>query len=355
MTQIPGESQPHARNTLEDEARASRLLIGFLLLICITLAFVSVLAFKLMRGYFSSLPQQQVRCREWEDSSCPPGSSCVEGQCVTFSRPENCQIGDSCPGKCSPHPDLECIDGRYAVIEGEDYCRDSDVLDFLSALSRKCGSASACKSTDLENYAIENEELYELLAKFPTTAVHFPSAKPKKFTNWPPARGREHYINGISPQQLQAIREADFVLFVITASQDGRPQSATTSVATENARLSFNRYELARDLLLEALKASGNERNQLIEKFKLAQVGDRRQIGIAEYMQMFRNRAVAWSPSASDRLRGLVEKGTALPDGANKRWRDATINQTVFIVPIRCSITNRVNTALTKVGMLDVD
>jgi len=218
----------------------------------------------------------------------------------------------------------------------------------LTELSRKCGSAKACKSTDLENYAIENEELYQLLAKFPTTAIHFPGGKPKKFSNWPPVRGREHYVNSIPPEQLKATRDADFVLFVVTASRDGRPQGSTTRVATENARLSFNRYELARDFLLEALEATDDERSQLIDKFKLAQVGDRRQIDIIEYQKMFRNRGVAWSSQAQLRLRALVEQGSALTDPQEKRWRDATVNQTVFIVPIRCSINDK----LTAMGML---
>lgn len=314
-----------------------RKLIAVSSLSAITLAFVMVLLFKLINSLISTPvvnnDPRTAECSELHDE-CGNDMVCQSGVCVPLAQPERCQVGDPCSSKCEPGQELRCSnDNIYVQVSWDqpEVCHEQKVIDFLSVLNQKCRSAESCTSQQFSDIALQVRELYRLLADFhDLTSMHFPGGKPGK-GNWPSDDVAAHYIARLRPR-VQAYKDAKVIFLVATASPGSKK--------ADNDRVAYARTQKAIWFIEQAAKAEGlspTEIEAIRKKTRIAQIGDQRPIEYGLYNALFGQSTVAWSSKYEVQLRGLIEQGEKI-NNSNRRWRDRTINQTVFIVPVPCEV-----------------
>ncbi len=312
-----------------------RKLIAVSSLSAITLAFVMVLLFKLI-GSLMSVPivgevVPTAECSELHDE-CGAGMVCQSGTCVTIAQPTRCRVGDPCTRECEPGTDLMCSNEIYVRVpwNQDEVCRDQDVVDFLAVLDQKCRSVTSCTSKQFSELALGVRDLHKLLSRFhDLTSMHFPPGKPSG-DSWPSKEVTAHYVSRLRGH-VQAYKEANAIFLVATASRGRKAQ---------NDRVSYARTQPALDFMKLAATAEGlksTEWDEIRAKTRIAQIGNQLPIDYHLYNAQFSATTVAWSQKHEDQLLGLLDKGDKI-SVKNERWRNKTINQTVFIVPVPCEV-----------------
>lgn len=332
-----------ARQRSHDE-RDARLLTALTILSAISAAFCLVLAFQVSLYSFGrhNAPAAQVapsECTEGEyPSRCPSGEICQGGQCVPPGEPTRCEPGALC-GTCNCDAPLACNSANVCTVPvTTGVCEDTNVLQFLNELQKKCGNARKCESKDLDKYAIAHEDFLNLMVQFPSTlALHFPDGQPAPLASrrWPSPEESAHYINRIRTS-LDELKSADRILLVGLASKDRRKRDANA-----NTELTLQRLIATQDLIYKAASSvlEPKEAEAIENKTSFIQLGDRRPIDARFYGNQYGNRPIAWEKGVEDQLRHLVEQGDLSGSSDDLRWRDRTLNQVVFVVPIPCKLS----------------
>lgn len=343
------ETLPAPRRSLEvrrfssAELRSIRFLVATSALTSIVLSLVAVLGFQLLKYVNSgAAPEVGAQCEEGEGDTCPEGQSCIGRRCVTVRAPRYCQIGDPCPGdRCEAEPTLRCGDkGKYVMAQAlpDQICADPRVQGFLTEVGKQCGSLKACETSQLADFAISHEDFLEVMMSFPgAVQLHFDKGKPNS-RPWPAAI-EAHYVEELKGTRKE-LEAAKSVLLVALSSRD-TATDVPGATPSEDA-LTLRRAQEAEKLARAALgpTATAAELDRLDEKFKFVLIGKRKQLDREFYNEAMIVRSVAWDRKNQNKLRGLIRASDPLT-AAEQRWRDLTINQAVFIVPIPCGLGDR--------------
>jgi len=340
---IPGTDADTADEFRSADLRVTRLLVFLTSLSAIALALTAILGVnlivRLLNGGDGGVDVEQECTEEFDE--CGENMACVLGECVEIIRSTTCQVGDACSRPCQTDGTLRCdkTTNLYTVsAQYDQICDDVQVTEFIEGLEKKCGDAQSCKSSDFEKFAISMNDFWELLSRFPKTlAVHYPYGRPytseakRRKTKWPSAEEAEHYTSNIKTI-IPAIDSADFVLLVATASRDKIPG--------QSDEITYLRAKQTQELINQAIDNTTPdrlERERLKNKLKVVKIGEEKQLEASEFRRFFGSRSVAWNASTQEQLRGLLQLGDKLKNRKSRVFRDRTINQTVFIVPIPCS------------------
>lgn len=341
---LPGSRRPlAARRFSSSELRSTRFLVSISAMTAIVFAFVAVLGFQLLRYIFhGAATTGSEQCVEGDDDKCLEGQTCISGRCAAAAPPKHCQVGDTCDS-CEAGPSLQCGEhGKYVAKTpaSKDICRDPEVTRFLTEVGKKCGTLKSCETSQLEDFAITHDDFLELMKAIPgTAALHFNSGTPNSQL-WPAEGGKveTHYVKGMDGL-VEALAGAETVLLVALSSRD-TPRDVPDARQAADA-LTLARAQAAQRLIRSAAGPSSTaaELDRLDEKLKFVLLGKRKQLDASFYVDTV-VRSVTWDQSSQDKLRTLIEAdGPLLP--REKRWRDRTINQTVFVVPIPCGLGAR--------------
>lgn len=338
---VPGRRRAlEARRFSSSELRSTRFLVAISAVTAIVLALVVVLGFQLLRHILPRAGQTGgAQCIEGDDDSCLEGQTCIGRRCTTVLPPKRCQVGDPCARKCEVGPTLQCSEhGKYVVAKpaSNDICSEASVAKFLNEVGKKCGTLKSCETHQLAEFAIDHAEFMDLMRTFPgTAALHFSSGKPNS-SLWPATGGKTeaHYVAGLEGL-IGALPRAQTVLLVALSSRD-TPADVSDPGQAEDG-LTLMRAKAAERVLLAAARRAALDLDKLDDQLKFVLLGKRRQLDAAFYAGDVVVRSVTWDEKSQDQLRGLIEAGEDLPP-RERRWRDRTINQTVFIVPIPCGL-----------------
>lgn len=344
---LPGAFGVLEAQTAHAELRSTRFLVVLSALTAVVLALVVVLGFQLLRYMLRGIVPggPPAECVEGEEDICPEGKTCMARHCVVFSDPKTCEVGDACTRVCTAGPELRCGEGgRYvaAQVPSRDICSDEGVRSFLAKIEKKCGSLRSCEGRQLEEFAIEHGEFLELMTTFPgTAALHFNYGKPDS-VSWPApgSRTEAHYLAGLGGFVAELGR-AQTVLLVALSSRDTPKDVPDPSHATD--ALTLARARAAERLILAAAKGSGSTAalDRLDDTLKLVLLGKRKQVDASFYAkEKVVLRSITWDEKSERALRSAIEAGAAAPQREG-RWRDRTINQTVFVVPIPCRLEGK--------------
>lgn len=323
--------------------RDTRLLTALTITSGVVAAFCFVLAFQVSqyngghRGAAAGLPSEFDECTEGEvPSRCADGELCQNGDCVAAGAASRCERGALCDGNCSCESPLAC-DGRRVCTLAQDpgVCTDPSVLEFLTLLKDKCADPRKCETKDLDRYAIAYGDFMTLMLQFPSTmAVHFPAGQPSPTSErrWPNNDESAHYINRMR-ESVDELKAADRIIMVGLASRDRQQKDPNANKAITLQRL------LATQSLLYRTASSvltPDEAAAIEDKTVFIQLGDQRTLDARFYGERYGNRPIAWDSGTEAQLRHLVEDSGRTADPADLRWRDRTLNQVVFVVPIPC-------------------
>lgn len=337
------ETLPASRRPLEvrrfssSELRSTRFLVSISATTAIVFAFVAVLGFQLVRYVFhGAAVTVNAQCVEGTDDNCLEGQTCISGRCATATPPKRCQVGDLCDS-CEAAANLHCEHGKYVAAKpaSKDICKDPEVTRFLTEVGKKCGTLKSCETSQLEDFAITHDDFLALMTAIPgTAALHFSGGTPTSQL-WPPKGGKNetHYVEGMEGL-VEALAGAETVLLVALSSRD-TPNDVPDARQAADA-LTLARAQATQRLIRSAAGPSSTaaELDKLDEKLKFVLLGKRKQLDASFYADTV-VRSVTWDQSSQNKLRTLIEAdGPLLP--RDKRWRDRTINQTVFVVPIPC-------------------
>lgn len=321
--------------------RDARLVTALTVLSAVIAAFCLVLALQVSqysRHAAAQPPAPPEECREGEvPSRCPAGEFCQAGVCTTPGSSARCEPGALC-ASCDCDAPLTCDpQGICGLPRTAGVCSDADVLGFLKLLQEKCGNVRNCESKDLDKHAIAYPDFLELIGRFPDTlAIHFPDGQPGPSADpaWPTTAESEHYINRLRTA-LAELEGAERIVLVALASRDRRTRDPEA-----NRAITLRRLISAQNLISRAaLTGLGAQRADALEgKISIIQVGDKRSLDARQYAGQYGNRPITWSAEAERQLRFLVEEGDAVGTLDDIRWRDRTLNQVVFVVPIPCKI-----------------
>lgn len=340
QTLTPEELALHQRK-LDD--RDTRLLTAMTVLSAVTCAFCFVLAFQVSQynggNQAATAAADADECVEGQvPSGCAEGESCQAGRCKPSVKPYKCERGALCDDTCACEAPLTC-DPRNVCTLPQDtgVCSDSNVLEFLRLLKEKCGDPKKCDSNELDRYAVAYEDFMTLMVQFPSTmAVHFPAGQPSPMAErrWPNTAESAHYINRIR-DNIDELKAADRIIMVGLASQDRRQKDPNANKAITLQRLLATQKFISdtANSVLTAEEASAVE-----DKVVFIQLGDRQAIDARFYGNQAGNRPIAWDSATEAQIRNLVENGDRTADPSELRWRDRTLNQVVFIVPIHCKL-----------------
>lgn len=341
---LPGSAGALDARVADAELRSTRFLVVVSALTSVVLALVIVLGFQLLRhvlrgGGPGVLPPE---CVEGEDDTCEDGKTCVGRRCALVTEPKICDVGDACTRACTPSPALRCGDqGHYIAVKAAqtDICSNERVLSFLTKIEKKCGSLQSCEGRQLEEFAIEHEEFLELMTTFPgMAALHFNRGKPDA-SLWPMPGGKTeaHYVEGLG-NFMSELGRARTVLLVALSSRDTPSDVPDPTKATDS--LTLARAKAAERLVLAAARGSGSTQvlDNLDDKFKLVLLGKRKQVEASFFSdEAVVVRPITWDEKSERMLRSLIEAGDKISP-RERRWRDGTLNQVVFIVPIPCTL-----------------
>ncbi len=345
------ETLPRSRRSFEahrfssSALRSTRFLVAISAVTALLLALVVVLGFQLLRHILRGVaPGGGNQCVEGDDDGCRDDQTCVSGRCMTVLPPLRCQVGDPCASKCEAAPVLRCGEhGKYVAAKPatSDVCADANVARFLTEVGKKCGSLRSCETHQLAEFAIDHADFMELMTTFPGMAVlHFNSGKPSS-SQWPApgSKTEAHYIEGLAGL-VEELGRAQTVLLVALSSRD-TPKDVPDVGQAEDT-LTLARANAAERLVLAAARGTSStaELDALDNKIKFVLLGKRKQLDADFYDRDMVGRSVTWDPKSQDKLRSLIEAGDKLLP-RERRWRDQTINQTVFIVPIPCGLGAR--------------
>lgn len=317
--------------------RDTRLLTVITILTAIGAAFCAVVAFQV--NQYNTTAEPVPECEEGElPSSCPDGESCQGGTCVAPTAPTRCERGAMCDDSCSCESPLACSERNVCTLPNDPgVCDDRSVLKFLTLLKEKCGDAKKCETKDIDKYVLAFEDFLTLMMQFPSTmAVHFPDNKPSPaaLKRWPSNEESKHYINRIR-ENLDELKAADRIIMVGLASR-GRKQkdpNANKEITLQRLLTTQNWIYRAATSALELKEAEAIE-----AKTMFIQLGDQRSIDARFYGSQYGNRPIGWDSGVETQLRSLVENGDQTGEPAELRWRDRTLNQVVFIIPIPCKL-----------------
>ena len=319
----------------------ARVLAALTVISAVISAFCLVLAFQVslrtLSNASTNIGLMPDECNEGDvPSTCPAGEFCQGGVCTSPGAPTRCEPGALCDA-CSCESPLTCDPRNVCTLPRVDgICGEGDVLNFLRMLQQKCGDARKCESKDLDKHAVSYPDFLELLGRFPNTlAIHFPDGQPGLSADdppWPSATQGAHYVNRIR-LALTDLEKADRILFVGLASKERRARDSEA-----NKAITLKRLIAAQDLIRDAAKSAlGAAKADALEaKSSIIHVGDRRSVNARVYGSQYGNRSLAWDASAEAQLLYLVEQGDTLGTPEELRWRDRTLNQVVFVVPIPC-------------------
>ena len=319
--------------------RDTRLLTAITILTAVICAFCFVLAFQVSQynSHHVATTAEVDECNEGAvPSGCSDGQICQGGHCTQPDRAFRCERGALCDDTCSCEAPLAC-NGRNVCTLTQDpgVCTDVSVLEFLALLNAKCGDPKKCETKDLERYAINYGDFLTLMMQFPSTlAVHFPAGQPSPTAarRWPNNEESAHYINRIR-ESIDELKAADRIIMVGLASQDRRQKDPEANRAITLQRLLTTqslRYRAASSVL------TAEEASAIEDKAVFIQLGDQRAIDARFYGSQAGNRPIAWDSGTENQLRNLVENGDRTADSTELRWRDRTLNQVVFVIPIPC-------------------
>jgi hypothetical protein len=321
--------------------RDARLVTALTVLSAVIAAFCLVLALQVSqysRHAAAQPPAPPEECREGEaPSRCPAGEFCQAGVCTTPGSSARCEPGALC-ASCDCDAPLTCDpQGICGLPRAAGVCSDADVLSFLKLLQEKCGNVRNCESKDLDKHAIAYPDFLELIGRFPDTlAIHFPDGQPGPSADpaWPSTAESEHYIN--------RLRTALVELEGRRAHRPGRARQPRPPHS--RSRGQQGDHPPPPDLRPEPhlprcrSRVSAPRADALEGKISIIQVGDKRSLDARQYAGQYGNRPITWSAEAERQLRFLVEEGDAVGTLDDIRWRDRTLNQVVFVVPIPCKI-----------------
>lgn len=336
---LPGEVGASPGSDL----RSTRFLVAVSGLTSVVLALVVVLGFQLLRHVLRGAGGPSVsagECVDGEDDVCGDGFTCVARRCAPLVQAKVCEVGDPCDRRCTAPASLRCGEqGRYvaAAPPSRDVCFEPSVRAFLDDIEKKCGSLERCADKDLEEFAIEHDEFLRLISTFPgTAAVHFSRGKPDSAL-YPDGKAMDHYVAGLEPF-LGEVGRASTVLLVGLSSRDTPSDIPDARQKADHLTLS-RAHAVERMILAGARKVGSTDLVDAIDdKLKLVLLGKRQQVTAAFFSgDKVAIRSIAWDEKSEQQLRGLIEAGDRLHAGS-RRWRDATINQTVFVVPIPCRV-----------------
>lgn len=330
-----------ARQRSHDE-RDTRLLTALTVLSAVSAAFCLVLAFQVSQYTFgrNRVPVAQIvaECTEGEvPSRCAADEVCQGGQCVPPGEPTRCEPGALCH-ECSCDAPLACNSQNVCTVPAATgVCDDPNVLSFLKELQQKCGDARKCEGKDLDKYAVAYDDFLNLMVQFPSTlALHFPEGKPAPLAArpWPSPEESTHYINRLRAS-LDELKAADRIILVGLASKSRRRRDASA-----NTEITLQRLLATQNLIFKAASSvlDPKEAEAIEKKSSFIQLGDRRAIDARFYGNQYGNRPIAWEKGIEDQLRHLVEQGDVSGSTDDLRWRDHTLNQAVFVVPIPCKL-----------------
>jgi len=337
---LSAEEMATRQRKLDD--RDTRLLTALTVLSGITVAFCFVLAFQVSQySHGQRGPATQIsvydECREGEvPSGCQDGEICQGGACVAPGAPTRCERGALCDDSCTCEQPLACDNRRVCTLTRDPgICDDTSVLEFLKVLREKCGDASKCESKDLDKYAINYGDFLKLMTQFPSTvAIHFPDSKPSPLAarRWPNNSESDHYMGRLR-ENLDELKAADRIIMVGLASWD-RKNDPDANKAITLQRL-ITTQSLIQRSAASVLKP--DEAEAINAKVLFINLGDQRAIDASFYGSQYGNLPIAWDSGTEAELLRLVEAG----NGASPveiRWRDRTLNQVVFIIPIPCKL-----------------
>lgn len=335
---LPGAQIGLEARITNTELRSIRFLVAIAAVTVLVLGLISGLGFQLLRHLLrgegvGSGPE----CTEG-DNTCAEGQVCELGFCREgLDAAHKCQVGDACNSLCVSGPDLRCgPDAVYVAARqgSQEVCRDARVAEFLEAIARKCVSIKSCKGEDFKDFAIGRGDFIDLMTTFPgTMALHFPSGKPSIEAGaeaWPNEAVKAHYVERLRPM-VPALRGAQTILLVALSSR-GEPSKRSDARA-------FRRAQLAEEMVLAAARQASLDAaalDALEAKLKSVQLGDRKQISPKMYAGQMLARSITWSRDTDDDLRSLLERNDLPP--RQSQYRNALVNQTVFVVPIPCSL-----------------
>jgi hypothetical protein len=132
---------------------------------------------------------------------------------------------------------------------------------------------------------------------------------------------------------LAELAAAERIVLVALASRDRRTRDPEA-----NKAITLRRLISAQNLIYRAaVTGLGAAQADALEgKISIIHVGDKRSLDARQYARQYGNRPIAWAADAERQLRFLVDEGDAVGTLDDLRWRDRTLNQVVFVVPIPC-------------------
>lgn len=235
-----------------------------------------------------------------------------------------------CSAECEANAELRCLDGLWAKPRGIEKCAESDTDDLIVKVKESCGDRS-CKAADFKQLVLSDQNFGEIVNRFGSThIIHFDKGTPPRdFGHWSGTDSpeRQHYIFRLR-NALRDLRLAETILLIGTASPDRR--------AHANDDITYRRVGVAQDFVTR-ITEDVDILDDLSDKLRLVQLGDARQISASEYAELLKNNGtmIAWSDEAEARLSRAIEAGDDL-SAAERDFRDNTINQAVFVIPIPC-------------------
>jgi len=318
---------PPLKRPEERQARLLRLLAASSSFLFVLLAFLVVAA-------------DDGECAS--DHECARGSICLQRKCVgkqLHAGPigPRCKVGHSCDNDdCEG---LICKNGYLRRgSRGPKICENTEVASFFSNIETKCGNSDTCTKAEFKRLLISNGEFNRLLQESDTSfAIHFDSAKPEPFdrSGRSPAWNstRAEYVRQLVPL-MPGISDASSVILISTASKTRRKSS-------KSEELSLRRLQEARYLLQEAAKEAGLDTNDL--RLTDTNVGEEWQRDEASYRLLSLSDSIFWDSDRGAMFEALIQDFDGATSGLSKRrkrsqkkWRDAVLNQAVFVIPNPC-------------------
>lgn len=347
---LSAEEMTVRQRKLDD--RDTRLLTVLTILSAITVPFCFVLAFQVSHykngqsGLVASQSSEFDECIEGEaPSRCQAGAICQSGACVVPGAPARCERGAMCDDGCTCEQPLVCDDRKVCTLPLDPgVCDDDSVLDFLKLLKEKCGDAKTCESKDLDKYAVSRGDFLTLMTQFPNTlAVHFADGDPDPEAESPwqglvkDSPQNKHYLNRLR-LNIDEFKAADRIIMVGLASRDRKrkkdPKVDANQAITLQRLISTQRLiHLAATSTLDPKDADAID-----AKVQFIKLGDERPIDADFYRTRYGNRPIALDEGTENELRRLVEVDEQSASKDELRWRDRTLNQVVFIIPIHCKL-----------------
>lgn len=288
-------------------------------------------------------------CREELANSCDEGEYCRDGVCIPLPS-KTCKDGDPCgadaclclaPSSCGA--DNVChaptLPAAPPVCTEEMKKFVQDIVDHqANCVATAKGSLSSCPTSNVMSFLLAHDTFDALLKDFPNSLVFmFPDSQPAVTTQegernsaqWPNLDGgktRRLYEDKITANE-SVFRGARYIVIV------GRASRGSTQA---NFSYAQSRVKFARDMLLETLTKTNEEKTEMSRKFLEFALGSERLLRLEFYSANYRKPTAWWSDNAPLELSNTLRKleNNQSVSEKDRASAEAVINRSVAIVAI---------------------